>query len=194
MSGIPMTTLRIAAAVSSLLMATAPVHASSDYLLQLDPVKGAGKDAAAPQTIDVQSFSWGVSNSGHAVSSSGAGAGKVNMQDISMTSVQSPRDVATGQASGKRVVTAAVADGQASPVAASPKVGDDATFTVVIRESPSRPSSGKADACAVGTHFPHAVVVADGRRYELTDVVETACATAGGQTKKNYTGHITLMK
>jgi hypothetical protein len=185
-----MNTLRIAAAVTSLLLGAAPAMAASDYLLQLDSAKG----DAAPQTIDVQSFSWGVSNSGHAVAASGAGAGKVNVQDISLTSVQSPRDVATGQASGKRVAAGAVADGQVSPVAASPKVGDDAAFTVLIRESPTKSSLGKTGACAVGTHFPHAVVVAGGQRYELTDVVETACATASGQTKKEYTGHVTLMK
>src|SRR5512141_65638 len=79
-----MSTLRIFAAVSTLLMAAAPALAASDYLLQLDPVKGEGKDAAAPQTIEVESFSWGVSNPSSASMGSGAGAGKVNMQDLSV--------------------------------------------------------------------------------------------------------------
>ncbi len=191
-----MSTLRILAAVSSLLMAAAPALAASDYLLQLDPVKGEGKDAAAPQTIEVESFSWGVSNASSASMGGGAGAGKVNMQDLSVTSVQSPRDVSTGMASGKRTAAVAgtAADGQTAAVAAAPKVGDVATFTVLIRESPSKASLGKTGACATGTHFPHAVIVAKGQRYELSDVVETSCTVSDGLSKKDFKGHVTLMK
>ena len=188
-----MNTLRIIAAVSSLLMVTAPALAASDYLLQLDPVKGEGKDTAAPQSIEIDSFSWGTSNAGTAATGSGAGAGKVNVQDLSVMKARAPRDVSTGMASGKRVAPEAVADGQPAAAVAAPKVGDVATFTVVTRESPSA-SAGKAGACATGTHFPHAVIVARGQRFEFTDVVETSCTVADGQTRKNYTGHVTLMK
>jgi hypothetical protein len=191
-----MSTLRIFAAVSSLLMATTPALAASDYLLQLDPVKGEGKDAAAPQTIEVESFSWGASNAGAAATGSGAGAGKVNVQDLSMTSVQAPRDVSTGMASGKRAaaVAGAAGDEQAAAVVAAPKVGDVATFTVLTRESPTKVSTGKAGACATGTHFPHAVIVAKGQRYEFSDVVVTSCAVTDGQMKKEFKGHVTLLK
>jgi len=188
-----MSTLRIFAAVSSLLMATPPALAASDYLLQLDPVKGEGKDAAAPQTIEVESFSWGASNAGAAATGSGAGAGKVNVQDLSMTSVQAPRDVSTGMASGKRAAAVA-GDAQAAAVVAAPKVGDVATFTVLTRESPTKVSTGKAGACATGTHFPHAVIVAKGQRYEFSDVVVTSCAVTDGQMKKEFKGHVTLLK
>lgn len=192
-----MSTLRILAAVSSLVMAASPVFAASDYLLQLDGVKGDGKDSAAPQTIEVESFSWGVSNSAAVSTGSGAGAGKVNVQDLSMTSARAPRDAASGMATGRR--TAAVADvdgdGHADATVAGPKVGDVATFTVVARESPTKSSIGKGGACAAGAHFAHAVIVARGQRYELSDVVVTSCAiSADGMTKKNYTGHVTLMK
>jgi len=190
-----MSTLRIFAAVSSLLMATTPALAASDYLLQLDPVKGEGKDAAAPQTIEVESFSWGASNAG-AATGSGAGAGKVNMQDLSVMSAQAPRDVSTGMSSGKRAAAVAspAGDEQAAAVAAAPKVGDVATFTVVTRESPTKASTGKAGACATGTHFPHAVIVARGQRYEFSDVVVTSCTVTDGQMKKDFRGHVTLMK
>jgi type VI secretion system secreted protein Hcp len=191
-----MNKLRNFAAVSSLLMAAAPVLAASDYLLQLDGVKGEGKDTAAAQTIEVESFSWGASNAGSAATGSGAGAGKVNVQDLSYTSVQAPRDASSGMATGKR--SAAVADaggiGPTDAVVAAPKVGDVATFTVMIRESPTKSSTGKAGACATGTHFPHAVVVARGQRYELSDVVVTSCTVAEGLSKKDFRGHVTLMK
>jgi len=191
-----MSTLRTFAAVSSLLMAAAPVLAASDYLLQLDPVKGEGKKAAAPQSIELESFSWGVSNAASAATGTGAGAGKVSMQDLSVMSAQAPSDVSSGMATGKRAapVADADADGHTDAVAAAPKVGDVATFTVVTRESPSKSLTGKAGACATGTHFPHAVVVARGQRYEFSDVVVTSCTVTDGLMKKDFKGHVTLMK
>jgi hypothetical protein len=186
-----MHTLRAVAALSSLLIVAAPALAASDYLLQLDVPKVEGSDAAPPQTIEVESFSWGASNA--AVTGSSAGAGKVNVQDLSMTKARAPRDVSTGVASGRRATPQAAAEAPPATAVAPPKVGDVATFTVVSREAPSA-STDKSGACATGTHFPHAVIVAKGQRYELSDVVVTSCAVADGQTRKNYTGHVTLMK
>jgi hypothetical protein len=182
-----MSTLRIVAAVSSLLVVTAPALAASDYLLQLDTVKG--EATAATQSIEVESFSWGASNAGAAATS--RGGGKLNVQDISMTKAHAPRDASTGMASGKRAAPEAAA-GQTAVT--PPKVGDVASFAVVIRESPTKSSTGKSGGCATGTHFPHAVIVARGQRVEFTDVVETSCTVSGGQTKKEFKGHVTLLK
>jgi hypothetical protein len=189
-----MSTLRIFAAVSSLLMAASPAFAASDYLLQLDPVKGERTDTAAPQNIEVESFSWGASNPSSAATGSGAGAGKANMQDLSVMKAQAPREAMSGMATGKRAAPAAAADGQAVAAVAAPKVGDVATFTVAIRESPTKSSTGKVGDCVQGTRFPHAVVVAKGQRYEFSDVVLTSCTVDGGLMKKDFKGHVTLLK
>ena len=189
-----MSTLRIFAAVSSLLMAASPAFAASDYLMQLDPVKGEGKDTATPQSIEVESFSWGVSSASSAAMGGGAGAGKVNVQDLSVMKAQAPRDAMSGMATGKRAAPVAAADGQAVAAAAAPKVGDVATFTVAIRESPSKASTGKVGDCVKGTHFPHAVIIATGQRYEFSDVVLTSCTVDGGLMKKEFKGHVTLLK
>jgi hypothetical protein len=96
-------------------------------------------------------------------------------------------------ASGKRTAAeTGTADGQAA--VAAPGVGDVATFTVLIRESPTKASTGRTGGCGVGTHFPKAVVVARGQRIEFSDVVETACTVTGGQTRKEFKGHVTLLK
>jgi hypothetical protein len=50
--------------------------------------------------VEVSSWSWGASNSGTFAKGSGGGSGKANVQDLSMT--KSSRDIATGQATGKR--------------------------------------------------------------------------------------------
>jgi type VI secretion system secreted protein Hcp len=57
------------------------LSAASDYLLEIDGVKGESKDDKHKESIEIQSFSWGVSNLG----SSGGGAGKVSFQDLHFT-------------------------------------------------------------------------------------------------------------
>ena len=58
-----------------------------DMFLKIDDVKGESrdKDTKTVGTIDVLAWSWGMSNSGTAHIGGGAGAGKVNVQDLSLT-------------------------------------------------------------------------------------------------------------
>ncbi len=72
--------------------------------------------------------------------------------------------------------------------------GGEVADSRAVRESPTKSSTGKSGGCATGKYFSNAVLVARGQRYELADVVETSCAVADGLVRKNYTGHVTLMK
>jgi type VI secretion system secreted protein Hcp len=56
--------------------------AASDYFLEIDGVKGESSDQKHKDTIQIESFSWGVTNSGSFSSGGGGGAGKVSFQDI----------------------------------------------------------------------------------------------------------------
>lgn len=56
-----------------------------DMFLKLDDIKGESQDAKHPNEIDVLAWSWGLSQSGTTHSGSGGGAGKVNVQDLSLT-------------------------------------------------------------------------------------------------------------
>lgn len=56
--------------------------AASDYLLELDGIKGESKDLKHPGTIDIESYSWGMTHSSGG--GGGAGAGKVKFHDISV--------------------------------------------------------------------------------------------------------------
>src|SRR5215467_4457174 len=58
---------------------------ASDYLLEIEGIKGESKDSKHPNTIEVESFSWGASNDGSAAHGSGAGTGKVHFQDVHFT-------------------------------------------------------------------------------------------------------------
>ncbi|HEV7804405.1 MAG TPA: type VI secretion system tube protein Hcp [Solirubrobacteraceae bacterium] len=56
--------------------------AASDYLLELDGIKGESSDKKHKDTIEISSFSWGVSQTGAHSSGGGGGAGKAAFQDL----------------------------------------------------------------------------------------------------------------
>ncbi|HEV3386537.1 MAG TPA: type VI secretion system tube protein Hcp [Gemmata sp.] len=55
---------------------------ASDYLLQIDGIKGESQDDKHKDTIEIMSFSWGATNTGISASGTGGGAGKVSFQDL----------------------------------------------------------------------------------------------------------------
>ena len=59
---------------------------ASDYLLEIDGIKGESHDSKHEGTIEIESFSWGVSQGALSVGSgAGGGAGKATFQDIHFT-------------------------------------------------------------------------------------------------------------
>lgn len=157
------------AGLAVLAMAT-PALAGSDYLLQIPPEKG--ELASAP--VEVSSWSFGACNS----SCSSAG---------SAHRVMSPRDAASGQASGKR---------QHKPVTMhiSATVGDldgdgRADFSFVDTQSEvssfslsfDKSSPMLARVCA-GTHIAQATLSRSMESFDLTDAT-VSCDKSGGGGK-----------
>jgi type VI secretion system secreted protein Hcp len=62
-----------------------PPAAASDYLLEIDGIKGESSDKKHKDTIEIESFSWGATNTGSHSSGGGGGAGKVQFQDFHFT-------------------------------------------------------------------------------------------------------------
>ena len=56
-----------------------------DMFIKIGDIDGESKDKTHAKKIDVLAWSWGLSNSGSAHVGGGAGAGKVNVQDLSFT-------------------------------------------------------------------------------------------------------------
>jgi len=56
-----------------------------DMFLKIDDIKGESVDDVHTDEIDIIAWSWGLSQSGSTHSGPGAGAGKVNVQDLSFT-------------------------------------------------------------------------------------------------------------
>jgi type VI secretion system secreted protein Hcp len=76
-----------------------------DMFLKLDGIKGESADKGHKDEIAILAWSWGVSNSGSAHLGGGAGSGKVNVQDLSLTKyidVASP-DLALFSCNGKHI-------------------------------------------------------------------------------------------
>ncbi len=55
---------------------------ASDYLLEIDGVKGDSADSKFKSAIEIDSFSWGATNGGSSGSGGGGGTGKVSIQDL----------------------------------------------------------------------------------------------------------------
>jgi type VI secretion system secreted protein Hcp len=56
-----------------------------DAFLKLDDVNGEVQDSQFEKWIEVESFSWGISQTGTNASGGGGGAGKVSFQDLHIT-------------------------------------------------------------------------------------------------------------
>ncbi len=56
-----------------------------DMFIKIGSLKGESRDKTHKEEIDVLAWSWGMSNSGSAHVGGGAGSGKVNVQDLSIT-------------------------------------------------------------------------------------------------------------
>ena len=58
---------------------------AQDIFIKIGSIAGESRDAKHKNEIDVLAWSWGMSQSGYAHVGGGMGAGKVNVQDLSMT-------------------------------------------------------------------------------------------------------------
>jgi type VI secretion system secreted protein Hcp len=58
---------------------------AADFLLEIDGIKGESSDDKHKNAIELQSFSWGVSNSGTSGHGTGGGSGKASIQDLHFT-------------------------------------------------------------------------------------------------------------
>jgi type VI secretion system secreted protein Hcp len=58
---------------------------ASDYLLMIEGIKGESNDSKHKGEIEIESFSWGATNTGSHAAGGGGGAGKVSYQDFHFT-------------------------------------------------------------------------------------------------------------
>lgn len=115
-------------------MGASSVYAASVYFLKIDGIKGESINQTHKDWIDINSFSWGISNSGSAGSGGGASSGKVTNAPFSWTQNldMSVPPMFVGVASGKHYPSATLDVQQAatkSPGVYFQMVFDDVILT-----------------------------------------------------------------
>jgi len=78
---------------------------ASDYLLEIDGIKGEAQDSKHKDTIEIDSFSWGLSHPGSFASGTGGSTGKASFQDIhfSTRANKASTQLAIACATGKHI-------------------------------------------------------------------------------------------
>lgn len=200
MRSIPFGILCSAAAI----VTAAPVLAASDYFLVID-----GVDGESSSVVEVQSWSWGASNSAVAPNLGSSGQDGVAREKPWATASQNTQSLreSPSKPSTKRAesgdcddagrCTVGDLDGYAD-LAALSKTPEVSGFTLTLAPGPAARS-----ACAAGKHIAKAHLVARATVYDLENILVSSCAGggSGGALKlqvtgqmKEYRGHVTLMK
>jgi type VI secretion system secreted protein Hcp len=132
-----------------------------DILLKIEGIDGESKISGYEKQIDVLAWSWGESNSGSFHTGGGGGAGKVNVQDLSVTKyadIATPvllLNCASGEHIGEAILTVRESGG---------KEGSDAlpyliiTMTKLMVSSVSTGGSGGEDRLTENVTFNFADV------------------------------------
>lgn len=95
---------------------------ATDYLLEIDGIKGESQDDKHKEKIEIHSFSWGITNSSNVGTGSGGGTGKASFSDFSFhkqADKASPKlfqAAASGEHIKKAVLTARKAGGKAGQI------------------------------------------------------------------------------
>jgi type VI secretion system secreted protein Hcp len=91
---------------------------AADIFLEIDGVKGESKDQKFKEMLEIDSYSWGVANTGTSARGGGMGSGKANFQDfhftkqIDMASPELMKLCATGKHIAKAVLHCRKAGGK----------------------------------------------------------------------------------
>ena len=118
--------------------------AAVDYFLKLDGIEGESADSKHKGEIDIQSFSWGATQSGTFAGGGGGGAGKVAMQDFHFV-------MQVNKASPKLMLACANGEHIPKAVMICRKAGKEQqeymkwTFTDVLVSSYQTGGSGQSD-------------------------------------------------
>ena len=97
-----------------------------DYFLKLDTIPGGSTDKAHKDEIELEAFSWGAANAARGGAGGGAGAGKVQLNDLSVT-------MAAGVASPKLFLACASGTHLKSAILTARRAGEKAQDFMVVK-------------------------------------------------------------
>ena len=149
-----------------------------DMFLKVEGIEGESKDKGHGKEIDVLAWSWGMSQSGTSHVGGGGGAGKVNVQDLSLTKYidKSSPDLMLACCNGKHLGEAKLTVRKAGE---SPLEYLIITMTDVLISSVSTGGSGGEDRLTENVTLNFAKV-----KVEYTE--QTAKGGAGAKPKMGW--------
>jgi type VI secretion system secreted protein Hcp len=152
--------------------------ASVDYFLKIDGIQGESPDKTHKNEIQIESFSWGATQSGTFAHGGGGGAGKVQMQDFHFL-------MKVNKASPKLMLSCATGEHVKSAILTCRKAGKDqqeyvkVTFTDLLVTSYQTSGS-------VGEVVPMDQISLNFSKIEMEYKEQKADGSLGGAIKAHY--------
>ena len=153
--------------------------AQVDYFLKLKGIDGESTDHKHKGEIDVESFSWGETNSGSHVTGGGGGAGKVSMQDFHFV-------MRASKASPKLMLACATGEHIGDGTLVCRKAGTDQQEFLTIKMTDLLVSSYQTGGSSNGGVVPMDQVSLNYAKIEFEYKEQKADGSLGGAVKAGY--------
>jgi type VI secretion system secreted protein Hcp len=153
--------------------------AAVDYFLKVDGIQGESKDSKHKDEIDVESWSWGETQSGTFAGGGGGGAGKVAMQDFHFV-------MRVNKASPKLLLACATGEHVKSAVLTCRKAGKEQQEYMKIKFSDCLVSSFQTGGSEGSDILPVDQISLNFAKIEYEYKEQKPDGTLGGATKAGY--------
>jgi type VI secretion system secreted protein Hcp len=150
-----------------------------DAFLKIDGIEGESQDSKHKGEIDLESFSWGATQTGTAVAGGGLGGGKVAMQDLHITKQ-------VDKASPKLMLACANGDHIKSAVLTARKAGKDQQEFLKITLTDVLVSSYQMGGTPSGSSIPMEQVSFNYSKIEKEYKEQKPDGTLGGTVKAGW--------
>ena len=150
-----------------------------DFFLKIDGIQGESQDKTHKSEIEIESWSWGATQSGTAVRGGGMGAGKVQMQDFHLT-------MRVNKSSPKLMLACAQGEHIKNAILTCRKAGKDqqeylkVTFSDLLVSSYQTGGTGAADIVPIDQ------ISLNFSKVEIEYKEQKADGTLGGAIKAHY--------
>lgn len=150
-----------------------------DYFLKIDKIPGESKDAKHKDEIELESFSWGATQTGTFGGGGGGGAGKVSMQDFHFM-------MRVNKASPKLVLACATGEHIKNAILTARKAGKDQQDFLKYTFSDILVSSYQTGGASAGSEIPTESISLNYSKMEVEYKEQNPDGTLGAPVKAGY--------
>jgi len=153
--------------------------AAVDYFLKIDGIQGVSPDKTHKNEIQLESFSWGATQSGTASHGGGMGAGKVQMQDFHLV-------MSVNKASPKLMLACAQGEHIKSAILTCRKAGKEQQDYMKVTFSDLLVSSYQTGGSGASSVLPMEQISLNFSKVEVEYKEQKPDGTLGGAIKAHY--------